>query len=133
MSSAKMDWHRMIKSVLWGVLLGEAVTVLLLLLFSVVMTAAGLPLIAADWLSAISFGAGAFAGGMLASSFTRERGLLTGVLCGGTLIVLLILIGTIFSKMETSLFLLIKAASGLLLSMAGGVLGVNRKSRRIKY
>lgn len=132
-SGGKTDLHHMIKGILWGVLIGEAVIVLLLLVFALAMTAASLPLAAADWLSAAAFCIGAFAGGFLASSIIKEKGLLAGLLCGIVLMAITFLIGTIFSKIDSSLFLLVKAAGAILFSMAGGVLGVNRKHRRTKY
>lgn len=54
-SGGKTDLHHMIKGILWGVLIGEAVTVLLLLIFALAMTAASLPPCGADWLSAAGF------------------------------------------------------------------------------
>lgn len=132
-SDGKTDLHHMIKGILWGVLIGETVTVLLLLIFALAMTAASLPLAAADWLSAAAFCMGALAGGFAASAIVKEKGLLTGLLCGIVLMAITFLIGTIFSKIDTSLFLLVKAAGSILFGMLGGILGVNRKHRRIKY
>lgn len=106
---------------------------LLLLVFALGMTAASLPLAAADWLSAAAFCIGAFVGGFVASSIVKEKGLLTGLLCGIVLMAIAFLIGTIFSRIDTSLFLLVKAAGSILFGMLGGILGVNRKHRRIKY
>ena len=132
-SDKKTDLHHILKGVLWGVLAGETVTVLLLLLFALVMTLAGLPLAAADWLSAIAFCFGAFASGFFASRIVKQKGLLIGLICGVILTVIMFLIGTVFSKIDTSLFLLLKAAGSILFGIIGGILGVNRKQRRIKY
>ena len=132
-SDKKTDLHHILKGVLWGVLAGETVTVLLLLLFALVMTLAGLPLAAADWLSAIAFSFGAFASGFFASMIVKQKGLLIGLICGVILTVIMFLIGTVFSKIDTSLFLLLKAAGSILFGIIGGILGVNRKQRRIKY
>ena len=132
-SDKKTDLHHILKGVLWGVLAGETVTVLLLLLFALVMTLAGLPLAAADWLSAIAFCFGAFASGFFASMIVKQKGLLIGLICGVILTVIMFLIGTVFSKIDTSLFLLLKAGGSILFGIIGGILGVNRKQRRIKY
>ena len=132
-SDKKTDLHHILKGVLWGVLAGETVTVLLLLLFALVMTLAGLPLAAADWLSAIAFCFGAFASGFFASMIVKQKGLLIGLICGVILTVIMFWIGTVFSKIDTSLFLLLKAAGSILFGIIGGILGVNRKQRRIKY
>ena len=132
-SDKKTDLHHILKGVLWGVLAGETVTVLLLLLFALVMTLAGLPLAAADWLSAIAFCFGACASGLFASMIVKQKGLLIGLICGVILTVIMFLIGTVFSKIDTSLFLLLKAAGSILFGIIGGILGVNRKQRRIKY
>ena len=132
-SDKKTDLHHILKGVLWGVLAGETVTVLLLLLFALVMTLAGLPLAAADWLSAIAFCFGAFASGFFASMIVKQKGLLIGLICGVILTVIMFLIGTVFSKIDTSLFLRLKAAGSILFGIIGGILGVNRKQRRIKY
>ena len=108
-SDKKTDLHHILKGVLWGVLAGETVTVLLLLLFALVMTLAGLPLAAADWLSAIAFCFGAFASGFFASMIVKQKGLLIGLICGVILTVIMFLIGTVFFEDRYILIFTVKS------------------------
>lgn len=128
-----IDWHRLLRGVLVGVLIGEAVTLVLLFLFSCMMAFVHLPLAAADWMSSGALVIGAAAGGFLSAVISKANGLLTGLLCGVVLCVLLILLSLVFHPFEATTFFLLKVTLSLIFSAIGGILGVNRKQRKRKY
>lgn len=128
-----IDWHRLLRGVLVGVLIGEAVTLVLLFLFSCMMAFVDLPLAAADWMSAGALVIGAAAGGFLSAVISKANGLLTGFLCGALFCILLILLSLVFHPFEATTFFLLKIVLSLIFSAIGGILGVNRKQRKRKY
>ena len=128
-----IDWHRLLRGVFLGVLIGEAGTVLLLFLFSCIMAFVNLPLAAADWMAVVAFCIGAAVGGYVSAMIAKTNGLLAGFLCGMVFCVLMVLITLVFHPFEATSFFFFKIIASLLLSAAGGILGVNRKHRKRKY
>ncbi len=128
-----IDWHWLLRGVLIGVLAGEAVTLVLLFLFSCLMAFVHLPLAAADWISVGALMVGAAIGGFVSAAISKANGLLTGFLCGALFCVLLILISIVFHPFEATSLFLFKIVLSLLFSAFGGIVGVNRKQHKRKY
>lgn len=125
-------YHR-IKAILLGVLLGEAVTILILLAASLLMLKMDLPLFLTDIWIVCSAAAGGFASGYLCARIAREKGIVLGAVCGGIQILILLLFSLGAEPSTTLPLLLLKFGLLLAGAMAGGILGVNRKGKRIKY
>lgn len=74
----------------------------------------------------------AFLGAFLASMLIREKGALWGLLCGGILLLCMIIVSTAMFQMTFGLSGAGKAAAVLISGSLGGILGVNRK-RKVKF
>lgn len=132
----KMDngtLYRRLKAVLFGVLLGEVATILLLLISSFLMLNIDLPLFLADVLVVVAAAAGGFISGYASARLAKEKGLLFGALCGGVQILILLLFSLGVQPETTPLMLVLKFGLLLVCAMVGGILGVNQKGKRIKY
>lgn len=122
-----------VKSTLISVLVGEVITILALLLFSLIMCKADLPLLAMDAFVIAAAGLGGLVAGYLNGRLLRERGLVFGLLCGGVLVAILLLFNALFHQLSSIGFLIAKLGAILACSTLGGILGVNRRQKRVKY
>lgn len=73
-----------------------------------------------------------FLGGLLASAFIKEKGLLCGAVCGAAFILSIGLITFILYQSEFNLGSVGKLAAILISGCIGGILGVNRK-KKVKF
>ncbi len=125
--------HHLIKSLLVSVGIGEIITAVMLSIFAFLMSKWDLPLTVLDILVWIATVSGASAAGYLSGRFLREKGLLYGGLCGVVMVLILLLCGVILSHLTSAGMLTAKLVGILAGSAIGGVLGVNKKQKRIKY
>jgi len=126
---------RLLRVILLSVILGEAVTMGMLFLFAMLLCRVNLLPVFTDILAAAAAAAGALAAGFACGRLRGEKGLLSGAICGGALLTVLLLAGIGFSQEPSPIFLCVKAGVILASAVLGGVLGVNRANRkkRIKY
>ena len=125
--------HLYIKSTLISVVAGELATMLSLLLFALLMCKMDLPLLVSDSLIVLASALGGLTAGFLNGRFIREKGMLFGVICGAVLILIMFLFNVSFHQLTSVAFLIAKLAAILFCSALGGILGVNKKAKRIKY
>ena len=123
------ELYRYLKAVLIGVVSGEAVTILLLLLCAFLMLRVDLPLFLTDALVLLSGAAGGFMAGYVCERILKQKGILFGAVCGMAQIVILLLFNFGIHSYVTPLFLFLKFAAILLCAVLGGILGVNRHKR----
>ena len=121
--------HHLIKSLLVSVGIGEIITAVMLSIFAFLMSKWDLPLTVLDILVWIATVTGAYLNGR----FLREKGLLYGSLCGVVMVLILLLCGVLLSHLTSAGMLTAKLVGILAGSAIGGVLGVNKKQKRIKY
>lgn len=119
-------------SVLVGVVGALLVSLLLLSMFSIVMTIRDLPSVVILLLACVSIAGGAFVGGMVAARLIRNRGLLTGAVTGLTFFLILYLTGLIMHQAGMDVWLLVKVAVAMLAGGIGGITGVNMRKRRTR-
>lgn len=124
---------RYAKAILVSVLIGEAVTMGMLFLFSLIICKIELPPAVTDVLVVLAAAVGAFASGYLCGKVAKEKGLLLGLVCGGVMLAILLLFSLGFHQPSTPVYSCVKAALVLSGAMLGGILGVNRRKKRIKY
>ena len=123
--------HHYVKSTLISVLAGELATMLLLLLFGFLTCKVDLPSIVTDALVILTGAVGALLAGFIDGRLIREKGMIFGAICGGILILIMFLFNVSFHELTSIPFLILKLAAILLCSILGGILGVNKKSRRM--
>ena len=121
-----------VTSVLVGVVGALLVSLLLLSMFSIVMTIRDLPSVVILLLACVSIAGGAFVGGMVAARLIRNRGLLTGAVTGLTFFLILYLTGLIMHQAGMDVWLLVKVAVAMLAGGIGGITGVNMRKRRAR-
>ncbi|MCI8442698.1 MAG: TIGR04086 family membrane protein [Provencibacterium sp.] len=119
-----------LKPVLWGLAVSAAVCALLLLLLSGILTLRDVPLRFIDPIMIVAVSLSCFAGGCLSARLAREKGLWVGLTCSGAFFLLLLLCGLPLTAGQFTTLLPVKLFSMLLCGAAGGVLGVNLRTRR---
>lgn len=116
-----------VASVLFGVVGALLVSLLLLSLFSILMTVRDLPAVVIVLLACVSIAGGAFVGGMVAARLIRNRGLMIGAITGLAFFLILYLTGLIMHQAGMDAWLLVKVAIAVLTGGIGGITGVNMR------
>ena len=101
-----IDWHRLLRGVFLGVLIGEAGTVLLLFVFSCIMAFVNLPLAAADWMAVVAFCIGAAVGGYVSAMIAKNQWFTRWLFMWYGFCVLMVLITLVFHPFEATSFFL---------------------------
>lgn len=122
-----------IKSTLISVLVGEIITIFWLFICSILMTNLDIPLGLTDILVIVSATLGGLTAGYCNGRMQKEKGLLNGAFSGGIMVLILILFNVIFNGFTSTGLTFLKLILVMALAMIGSVLGVNKKSKRIKY
>jgi putative membrane protein (TIGR04086 family) len=118
-------------TVLAGMIVGIATSLIILLIFSFVMTVKDVPQGAVPTLTAVSVALGSFAGGFAGAKLHRKAGLATGAATGLFIYLLLLLAGTAMQKSSLGAAVLIKFTVSLASGGIGGIMGVNtRKAQK---
>lgn len=113
--------------ILWGVC-GSAVSCfVLLMIFSVILSASSLPISAARSIAMVALFISSLVGGFIASRILRERGLIIGALSGVAYFLLYMLIGIIFGSAGVQMSIILKLIIATTASAVGGIIGVNFK------
>ncbi len=121
--------YRVVRPLLWGVLVGVVSCLLVLLLMAAVLAAGD---IARSAITPLAVSAAVFAalvGGFLTARLRGENGWLFGAACGLILYVLVMLTGLVMTHQLKGGYAFLKLALMVLAGAVGGVLGVNRRRR----
>lgn len=120
-----------IKSIGIGVLCGVTVCSVLLILLAVVFTKSSSPphnLI--DPIMLICCGLGAFTGGYFSARISKEKGALYGVASGFLMFIFIFISGLISVRGSLTKLTLVRFVTMLTSGMLGGIVGVNRRTKR---
>ncbi len=112
-----------------GLLVGAAVTVSLLLLFSGVLVLTDFPHALIEHLSLLAAALGAFICSLYTTKRLRRQGLMLGFLCGGCYYFLLVLAAVCTGSIFAGGFHILKLIILLLVCAIGGVIGVNQRAK----
>ena len=124
------SFAKFLRALLIGTGIGLLVTIILLVIFSVVMSLKDLPQVAVTPLAIASTAIGAFFAGFFSSKIRKENGLFIGF-CSGFLFFLFLAIASFsLTEAEIGLNLLFKFMVVVFASMIGAVIGVNQKKHR---
>ena len=83
---------------------------------------------AVEVMAGIALSAGCFSGAFAAVNIKRRKGILSGIVFGGTVFAVLMLLGMILIKGFSSEGIAAKAVLVVCCSVSGGILGVNTKA-----
>ncbi len=122
-------WWRILRPIVWGVIVGAVVGLVFLLASAAVMASMQVPTGVVLPLALAIVSIAALAGGFGAARCARERGLLYGAGCGLVLFLIVTLAGFGMEQTAPGASLLLKAALSVGFGALGGVLGVNSKQR----
>jgi len=118
------------KPILFGLIISVIATVLILLIFSFLLTIRDMPAMTMPVFSAVSIAIGGFLGGLFSAKKAGKNGLLYGVITGAALYVIVLIASLIVSKGGVTMLTLIKLVITLISAAIGGIIGVNLKNRR---
>lgn len=122
--------HRIAMPVIAGMLVGIVVSLLMLLVFSIVMTMNDVPQGAISTLAAVSVALGCLAAGIISAKLHMSSGLVTGAVTGFLLYLVLMLVGLVAHGASPTASVLIKFAVSIVSGGIGGVIGVNFKKKQ---
>lgn len=118
-----------IRSLLWGLCVGVLCCTLLLILAALLIRSVEIPHAAVTPIALTVAAVSALMAGWIAAIVAGQRGLLTGLVCGGLLALLLLLAGLTRTGDFNTGFTALRTAILAVAGAVGGVLGVNRKRR----
>ncbi len=122
---------KILRPIVFGTLAGAAVCTVLLLVLSLILVAAKqLPQSLLQPLTVLIAALGAFAAGYIAARMSGERGMMNGAGSAFLLFGLLFLAGLTITGESVSAFMLTKGLIMVITGAIGGILSVNKKSRR---
>lgn len=125
-------FSRVAMTVLAGMLVGLATSLVMLLIFSIVMTVKDVPQGVVPTLTAVSVALGSFVGGFAGARLHRKSGLAFGAVIGVCMYLLLMIVGVIMQSGGLGASVLVKLVVSLASGGIGGIIGVNAR-RRTKY
>ncbi|MBQ2779989.1 MAG: TIGR04086 family membrane protein [Clostridia bacterium] len=121
--------YRVLRPLLWGVLVGVVSCLLVLLMMAAVLAAGDIARSAITPLAVAAAVFAALVGGFLTARLRGEKGWLFGAACGLILYVLVMLTGLIMTQQLKGGYAFLKLVLMVLAGAVGGVLGVNRRRR----
>ncbi|MEG0693538.1 MAG: TIGR04086 family membrane protein [Oscillospiraceae bacterium] len=125
--------HSSVKSTLISVLVGELITIVCLFIFSILMAKVDIPLAMTDIFVILAASLGGLIAGYCNGRMMKEKGLLYGAFSGGILVLILIIFNVIFNGFTSTGLTFVKLALVMIFAIVGSIIGVNKKSKRIKY
>lgn len=131
-SSSKL-MHRYLKSTLLATVIGEAVTIVLLLLFSILMCQIDIPMLISDIMIILSASVGGLFAGFTNGRMIKQKGILAGAACGASLTAVFLLVKVAMFTPIPAGITFIKLILLIIFSCLGGIMGVNKKTKRVKY
>lgn len=125
--------NKYIKQTLLSVCFGGVGTIICILLCSLIISNIDLPMFVSNILILLAVAVGGLVGGYSNGRMIHQKGILVGGVCGLTLIIVMFLIKVIFFNPVPTFLTFIKFFVLLLFAVIGGIIGVNKKTKRIKY
>jgi len=119
-----------VRPVAFSVLAGAVACMIVLLIFSFVLSTQNIPQSLVDPMATVSICVGAFVSGLVCGKIIHRKGLVCGLVCGIALSFVLLLASLGISDGGFGIPALFKIVFILLFAMLGGVLGINTRKRR---
>lgn len=130
-SAGKKDFLRSLRAIVIGAASGALVCVLLLAAFSLLFTAASsIPQSMLPVLVLVIACVGAFAGGIISVLVSGQNGLICGAMTGLLLFLLFLAAGMVFENGSTAPDAAIRLGAMMLAGGIGGLLAINRRTKR---
>lgn len=126
-NTERTNLKHMLSSYLIGILFGVIAMLAVYILFAAVATALDLPEVVLNGMVIAGLATAGFVSGYFVAHMLGSRGLLNGLAVGAFLAILFLLISLSVFRGGVTVFLLIKLAILLFLSVVGGIFGVNKK------
>ncbi|CDZ24197.1 hypothetical protein CCDG5_1080 [[Clostridium] cellulosi] len=131
-ANSRKNISRAAANFLTGLIVGIITSIILLLIFSFIMTVRDIPEGVVPTLSAISVSIGSIVGGFVSAKMFGKSGLIVGALIGLVLFLIMMLAGAAVQGNGAKVSALIKAVVSLVSGGIGGVVGVNsRRSQKL--
>lgn len=122
-----------IKNILFSALLGICGLLLLLFGIACIFFNMSLPLAASEWPLIICCGLTGVGAGYICGRRIKENGWLFGLMCGAAIWFVLFIVGLFFSSPSFTGMMVTKLILILVGAMTGGMLGVNKKGKKLKF
>lgn len=122
-----------IKSSLISIAFGELATILALMLFSFVMAKVDISVGGTNAIVITAAALGGIVAGYLNGNFLKHKGIISGGVCGVAICFIILLTKMIFLTPIPTGLTMLKLIAILLASAIGGIMGVNKKPKHIKY
>ncbi len=119
-----------LKSVIWGVVIGFVVMFALLMIAALIMSAAGIESGVGKVISIIILGISSLVCGIVAAKKSEVKGLIVGVAAGGLLYLLVAVISVAVTKNGFSSAFFIRLAVCIVSSAIGGAVTVFKKGKQ---
>lgn len=119
-----------LKSVIWGVVIGFVVMFVLLMIAALIMSAAGIETGAGKVFSIIILGISSLVCGIVAAKKAEVRGLVSAVVAGGLLYLLVAVISVAVTKSGFTSAFFIRLAVCVVSSAVGGAVTVFKKGKK---
>lgn len=116
---------RMIRPLLFGVVIGALTTVVLLMFAALLLSAVSLPKAVIMPVALATVALGSLVGGFGTARVSRERGLLFGAACGLLLFLIIAVAGVLAMPSASGVTTFVKLALAVGFGALGGILGVN--------
>lgn len=130
MKGKENSMNKGVKAVMFGAIGGLVVCTALLLIASFALAQMkSVPGSAVGTITMVFGAFGALAGGYIAVSIARCRGMMYGILTGLVLFLVVVIVGVCSSTESVSIATVIKGAAMLLSGAIGGIVAVNKKQR----
>lgn len=122
----------LLKALSFGLIFGMLICILFLVLFAGIFVKLGsIPQNIISFLALFAASVGAFTAGYIALRIYKEKGLYIGAICGNLVFLIFTVFGLFINGENLSSFTFIKMLILTFFGALGGVLGTNKKSRRI--
>ncbi len=132
-SNINSSMNKYIKQTLLSVGFGLISMLISIFLFSFIIANIDLPMFVSNILVLLTVAVGGLVAGYSNGRMIRQKGIFVGGSSGILLIILMFLLKVIFFNPVPSFMTFIKFVVILLFAMIGGIMGVNKKTKRIKY
>ncbi|MEG2429431.1 MAG: TIGR04086 family membrane protein [Oscillospiraceae bacterium] len=132
-NALKFDKFQYIKSTLLSVLFGEIATIISILLFAFLLSFVDVPVIMYDVFVTLAALFGGIVAGYFNGRMIKKNGYIVGGICGVIISIILIALKSTFFVALPYSFIIVKILLVILFSACGGILGVNHKTKPIKY
>ncbi len=126
------ETKRKLKVYFMSVMAGLIVYLLAMVVSSLIISNADVPVVVISILSLISAGLFSFASSFLLAKITRFKGIITGAIMGLIVFIIISIVSYIFSEPGSSSVSLINFIVTVLSGVIGGVIGINSRALKIK-